>query len=269
MTTADAYAGIGYFSQEGIGGDVRIQTKRFIINGQGSKLQDTGIFSNTLNSKPGGNLFIQTDSLEMTHRAAISARNYTGTGNAGQINIQAQHIHLQERSIIETSAVQGGGGNIVINGLAESLHLDNSTISTSVAAGVGSGGNITLDSPRFMILNHGQVRAQADAGRGGNIAIAAEHFVKSVESLVSASSNLGIDGQVVIQSPTEDVGNQVLNLSANFLNAAGLFPRSCAARIADQRPSEFVRPFTLTVKPQQAGKDPSDLRPSFTKLERH
>jgi len=262
MTTADSDAGIGFFSQEGIGGDIRIQTKHLIVNNQDSKLQGSGIFSNTLNPKPGGNLFIQTDSLEMTHGAAISARSYNSTGNAGQINIQAQRIHLQERSIIETSAVRGGGGNIVINGLAESLHLDNSMISTSVAAGAGGGGNITLESPRFMILNHGQVKAQADAGRGGNIAITAEHFVKSVESLVSASSNLGIDGQITIDSPTEDIGSQVLSLSANYLNAASLFPRSCAAKIADQRPSEFVRPFTLIVRPKTAAHAPEDTRAS-------
>jgi len=58
------------------------------------------------------------------------------------------------------------------------------------------------------------------------------------------------------------VGNQMLNLSAKYLNAASLFPRSCAARIADQRPSEFVRPFTLTVKSKVISAAPEDLRAS-------
>jgi hypothetical protein len=150
----------------------------------------------------------------------------------------------------------------VLNGVSGLLHLDNSEITTSVAVGQGSGGNITIEQPQFVVLNQAQIKAQADAGHGGNIHIIAQNFIPSVESLVSASSNLGINGQITIDSPTEDIGNQVLSLSANYLNAASLFPRSCAARIADQRPSEFVRPFTLIVKSKTVAPAPEDLRAS-------
>ena len=90
----------------------------------------------------------------------------------------------------------------------------------------------------------------------------AQHFVPSFDSLISASSNLGIDGQVIIESPAEDVGDQVLSLSVNYLNAASLFPRSCAAKIADQRPSEFIRPFTLDLKMHTFSNAPEDVYPS-------
>ena len=209
----------------------------------------------------GGALRIETDRLNLAHGAAISARSY-GRGDAGSINVQAQHLHLAQHSSISTAATQAGGGNIELAGLSELLYLDQGEITTSVATGQGSGGNITIEQPQFTVLNQAQIKAQADAGHGGDILIAAAHFVPSVESLVSASSNLGIDGQISIQSPTEDVGSQVLNLSAKYLNAASLFPRSCAARIADQRPSQFVRPFTLIVRPKTMVAAPEDTRAS-------
>jgi hypothetical protein len=186
-------------------------------------------------------------------------------GNAGSLSIQVPIINILDGAEISARANRSGGGNIELIA-SQLVYLRNAQLTTSVKGGFGNGGNLTLNQPNFIVLNHGQIKAEADAGHGGNIAIAANNFVKSVESVVSASSNLGVDGQITIDSPTEDVGSQVLNLSASFLNAASLFPRSCAARIADQRPSEFVRPFTLTVKPQHVGKDPSDLRPSLTQL---
>ena len=256
-----AYAGTAFLKGEGIGGDIHIQAKQLTLSNQHPHLQRTGIFTDTYSQGLGGNLLIQTESLDITGDAAISARSYS-LGDAGQIKLQAQNLRLTEHGAISTAATQAGGGNIVLNGISGLLHLDNSEITTSVATGQGSGGNITIEQPQFVVLNQAQIKAQADAGHGGDIRIAAAHFVPSVESLVSASSNLGIDGQITIDSPTEDIGSQVLNLSANYLNAASLFPRSCAAKIADQRPSEFVRPFTLIVRPKTAAHAPEDTRAS-------
>ena len=260
------YAGSEFLlgTGRGHGGDIRIQAKQLTLNGENQKpslQQITSISSDTYSPGQGGNLFIETESLNISHGAAISARSFD-KGDAGQINLHAHNLRLTERSAISTAATQAGGGNIVLNGVSGLLHLDNSEITTSVAVGQGSGGNITIEQPQFVILNQAQIKAQADAGHGGNIHIIAQNFIPSVESLVSASSNLGINGQITIDSPTEDIGNQVLSLSANYLNAASLFPRSCAARIADQRPSEFVRPFTLIVKSKTVAPAPEDLRAS-------
>ncbi|MEZ5673308.1 MAG: hypothetical protein R3E08_13395 [Thiotrichaceae bacterium] len=38
-----------------------------------------------------------------------------------------------------------------------------------------------------------------------------------------------------------------MSLNNNFLDVSGLFPQSCRAKTAGQRPSEFVRPFAFTV----------------------
>ncbi len=197
------YAGTAFLSGSGsgIGGEIRIQAKQLTLSGH-QHLQLTGIFSNTYNQGPGGNLFVQTDSLDITGDAAISARSY-GLGEAGQINLQASHLHLAQHGSISTAATQAGGGNIDLTGLSGLLYLDHGEITTSVATGHGSGGNITIGNPQFVVMNQGNIVAQADAGSGGNIHLVAQQFLKTPDSLVSASSRVGLDGQVVIDSPAE------------------------------------------------------------------
>jgi filamentous hemagglutinin family protein len=244
----------------GNGGNLTVTATGDIVIEGSNPFNPSSISTNTFLSGQGGNIDLQANRLILRDGGAIVA-NSLGTGNAGNVHINANEIHLSNGGEITSAAVQAVGGNIVIN-TPYLLNLQQGQITTSVHNGIGHGGNITIEQPQFVVLNQGKIIAQADAGQGGNIHLIAQHFIPSVESLVSASSNLGIDGQVTISSPTEDVGNQVLNLSANYLNAASLFPRSCAARIADQRPSEFVRPFTFIVKPQTAAPAPEDTRGS-------
>jgi len=244
----------------GNGGNLTVTaTGDIVIEGR-NPFNPSSISTNTFLSGQGGNVDIQANRLILRDGGAVVA-NSLGTGNAGDIHIKANEIHLSSGSEITSAAIQAIGGNIVIN-TPYLLNLQQGQITTSVHNGIGHGGNILIENPQFVVSNQGKIIAQADAGQGGNIHLIAQHFIPSVESLVSASSNLGIDGQITINSPTEDVGNQMLNLSAKYLNAASLFPRSCAARIADQRPSEFVRPFTLIVKSKTVAPAPEDLRAS-------
>jgi len=249
------------FLGTGNGGEVTIEvTGDLCIQGSNSLGIPSNISSNTLATGHGGNVIIHANHVQMSDGGMIMTNSF-GTGNAGGLTIQANTLKILDQGQITTSAQYSEGGDIHIT-TAEQLHVQDGQIITSVAGGDGNSGNILLDQSQFIVLNQGQIKAQAAAGQGGNIRIAAQHFVPSVESVVSASSRLGIDGQISIQSPTEDVGDQVLSLSAKFLNASSLLPRSCAARIADQRPSEFVRPFTLTVKSQGVRAAPEDLRAS-------
>ncbi len=66
----------------------------------------------------GGNIFLQTKTLQLRHDSQISAQA-TGTGNGGNISITgfspADSVVLLEGSKINANAVQGQGGNIQIN----------------------------------------------------------------------------------------------------------------------------------------------------------
>jgi hypothetical protein len=228
------------------------------LSNQHQRLQGTGIFSDTYTQGPGGNLFIQTDSLDITGDAAIAARSY-GLGDAGQINLQALHLHLAQHGSISTAAAQAGGGNIDLVGLSELLYLDHGEITTSVAGGMGNGGNITLSNPQFVVMNHGNIIAQADAGHGGNIHIVAQQFLKTPDSLVSASSRLGIDGQVRIDSPDQTIGDSLLASPKEFIDVSGLLPRRCESMSFE----EFLNRSTFYVYPIAGSTlSPYDLKPS-------
>lgn len=233
---------------QGHGGDIHIQTKQLTLDGENQKpslQQLTGISSDTYSQGQGGNLFIEAESLDISHGAAISARSFD-TGDAGQINLQAQHLHLAKHGSISTAATQAGGGNIVLSGLSGLVYLDHGEITTSVATGQGSGGNITIETPRFVVLNQGQIIAQADAGHGGNIRIVAKQFITSSESLVSASSRLGLDGNVEITSPDATISSGLLNLSKVFIKKLQIRD-ICKEAIAGQLPTEFQLPLTFKV----------------------
>jgi filamentous hemagglutinin family protein len=253
-----AYAGTAFLKGEGIGGDIHIQAKQLTLSNQHPHLQRTGIFSDTYSSKPGGSLFVQTDSLAIKGDGAISARSYY-TGDAGRISLQASRLHLAQHGSISTAATQAGGGNIDLTGLAGLLYLEDSEITTSVTSGQGSGGNITITQPQFTVLNKGLIKAQADAGNGGNIHIVAQQFLNTPDSLISASSRVGLDGQVRIDSPDQTIGNSLLASSKTVRDISGLLPRRCESMSFE----EFLNRSTFYVYPIAGSTlSPYDLKPS-------
>lgn len=179
----------------------------------------------TLGSGQGGNIELHAHSL---HTSGLTSGIYTNSysdqahaGNAGTLAIQADHITLSDHSGISTQALHAGGGNIYI-ATSHRLHLDQGFVTTSVSGGVGNGGNITVDYPQFIVLNQGDIRAQADEGHGGNIYLAAQQFVYSIESVISASSNKGLDGEIWIDSPENSLGNDLSALPSAIPLEIGL-----------------------------------------------
>jgi tRNA A-37 threonylcarbamoyl transferase component Bud32 len=146
-------------------------------------------------------------------------------GQAGNIDITANQMTISDGGAINTSAINASGGNITIN-VREMIYLrEQGHITTNVHSGSDDGGNINITNPRFILLNQGQITAQADTGHGGNIRIVAEQFIKSYESLISASSRLGLDGEVQIDSPAVDLDAMLVVLSGNPIEAK--FPKGC------------------------------------------
>ena len=146
---------------------------------------------------------------------AVSARS-NATGNAGYLIVQADTIKLTNQGKISTEAENAAGGNIIIR-TPNLLYFHDARITTSVGAGKGKGGDISIESPQFTVLNQGQIIAQADAGQGGNINIKSKQFITSPDSLISASSNLGLDGNVKIDSPEIDMEGFLVVLPGGFI----------------------------------------------------
>ena len=170
--------------------------------------------------------------------------NSTGSASAtaGNINIVTSDLAMQSGSIT-TEATLADGGNISITTTGSMIFLTDSQITTSVASGIGSGGNITIGSAAqpfdFIILNDSQIRADAFGGPGGNINIFANVFLPS-DTIVSASSALSTSGTIDIQATFTDVSGSVVQLPETPLQATELLRASCAARFAGGKASSLV-----------------------------
>jgi filamentous hemagglutinin family protein len=157
---------------------------------------------------------------------ASSENRSDNAGIAGNIAVSANTINVTEGGLINTATQNAGGGNITLT-TPHLLYLRAGEITTSVKGGTGSGGDITISQPGFVVLDNGLIKAQAYEGRGGNIRILAKQFIPSYDSLVSASSRLGIDGEVMISSPEEDISGSFLNLTTDFFDASALLKKKC------------------------------------------
>jgi hypothetical protein len=147
-------------------------------------------------------------------------------GETGTMSLHTQNLRVTD-SAITTEAISAGGGSINLK--ADKLVLlDRGQLTTSVQGGLEKGGNIVINHPTFIVLNQGQVKAQADEGQGGNIRIEANQFIASPKSLISASSRLGIDGQVVISAPNENISGSLFGLT-NQLKEAVMSKQPCGA----------------------------------------
>jgi filamentous hemagglutinin family protein len=229
----------------GRGGDVVLNggtvslTNGASINSQSGSEEDNGKFS----TGRAGDIIMNVTSLTLANQSKITSSSLgtvVNAGNAGNIAIQSGSSVLLNNSSITTEARGASGGQITINA-SEMIRLTNSQVSTSVAGSDvdTAGGNISIDPP-FMIMQNSQIIAQAFAGSGGAINIIAGAFLADPNSLVDASSTLGVSGTVNIQSPVQNIGEELTALTEEFASAAALLAQQCAARVADGKFSTFV-----------------------------
>ena len=226
-------------SSGGRGGDVVLNVETVSLS-NGAKIN-----SSTSEAGRAGDITMNVGSLTLANHSEITNSSSgvdiaAGAGDAGIITIQSGSTVVMSNSSITTESSQASGGQIVINA-PEMVRLTNSRISTSVEGNAtdSNGGNIAID-PQFVILQNSQIIAQANAGSGGAINVTAGVFIADPNSVVSASSQQGPQGTVRIQSPVQNLGEQLTPLSQQFSSAAALLAQRCAARVADGKFSTFV-----------------------------
>ncbi len=232
----------------GSGGDLTISAPVLMLRDKGRILAGTILSdkteeNNTLPEGPGGDIHLDIGVLEMRGNTSISSES-DGTGDAGFVGIHASGIWLTEGSRITTDAKISGGGRIAIDS-DTSFHLSDSEISTSVSEGTGNGGDIRIGNPetgtgpKFVTLNHSNIRANADAGDGGAVFIAAENYFRSSDSVTQASSKRGNEGRVRIETPDVDLTGSLTLLPGNFLDVSRWLKTPCAQR-SGEKTSRFA-----------------------------
>ena len=190
-------------------------------------LSDSSITSQAESTGDGGDIsIIASKSVDMESGSSISSSSL-GEGLAGNIYLNAGDELKLEDSSITTQATIADGGNITIRA-KDMIYLNQSDITTSVENGLGSGGNIDID-PEFFILRGSNILANAYGGDGGNIVLVAKHFITSADSSIDASSALGMDGSIDLSSPDEEVADDLVVLSDNYLDVTSLISERCGA----------------------------------------
>ncbi|OQX21510.1 MAG: hypothetical protein BWK80_33110 [Desulfobacteraceae bacterium IS3] len=196
-----------------------------------------------------GNIAIEAGNIRLGNEASVSSASHApeNGGAAGSIRIAADSLYLLNRSSLTTEAENTGvieetadkqNGRIEMQ-IKDTLYLSDSRITTSVKGGLGNGGDIEIGSPTFVVLNKGEIKANAYQGSGGNIRIVTEHFIQSFKSIVSASSQFGLDGSIEIEAPDENISETLITLPASYLDVSRWMQNPCAER-GTRKTSTFV-----------------------------
>lgn len=218
----------------GHGGRVQVTaTEEVALSGPGS-----GVFTDAEGSGAGGDIFVRAATIGIRDGATVSAKS-TETGDAGNVYLIAGNSIFLDGSAVTTEATLASGGNIKLTA-PDIVKLSNSNITSSVQGGADTvGGDIGID-PRFVILNHSEISANAIEGEGGNIHIVTDYFIASTDSRVTASSERGIDGTVVIDAPEREVAGSVTALPSEFLDTSALMRGHCGADRAAGKASSLI-----------------------------
>jgi len=231
----------------------------FQKNNSPENLSVSGIYSRSESAEAfggdAGEIRLNASDLFLSDKGSIST-SAEGGGNAGTVAVHAaDSVKIEDHAAITTEAVGAGGGRIIIEA-GNLLYVSDAEMTTSVKDGTGNGGDITIGNPRFVILNHSAVRANAYEGAGGNIRITAQHFIQSGTALLEASSEKGIDGSVEIESPQSDVSSELTALPLNFIDARQWLRSPCSEN-SGEKTSRF-----MVIGPDAAANPFDDLRAS-------
>ncbi|MFZ9738023.1 MAG: beta strand repeat-containing protein, partial [Prochlorotrichaceae cyanobacterium] len=220
----------------GAGGEIiLIATEGLFIKDDGS-----GIFSNTEENSTGnaGSIFIDPPIVDIRDGAGISV-NSLGAGTGGNITLAAGDLTLDNNAFISASTVNSNGGQIFLTIGGNLLLLNNSYLSAAAGLGQaagGDGGSITIDAASILGFNNADISANAGLGRGGNITINTPillgFLVKNVPDTSSdPRNNISASGQAsagtITINNSVDPSKGLDPLAANLADLASRVRQAC------------------------------------------
>jgi filamentous hemagglutinin family protein len=193
---------------KGNAGNVTVQARENVsIDGVGSdgySSYSSGIFSTVKPTGEGraGNITITARSLSLT-KGSFVLSNTRGFGDAGNIRIQASDgVFVDGTFVDETRGIH-----------------QNTEIATTVAAGVGNGGNIRITTGLLSLTNGGEVNATTYAkGNAGKIVVDASRaiiidgpgktgFSSGISNEVGGSTAVGKGGDITLTTEKLEITN--------------------------------------------------------------
>lgn len=212
-------------SSLGLGGSIEVQADRIQLVGQSAL-----IAAAAAKSQPAGSVHVTADSLVIGGGGGITA--LSGRSSAGQVRIDAlNRLVLENRSAITASAATDGGS--VDLRVGELFYLNNSRLLSTAGEGgrEGSGGNISVSHPDFIVLSRGRISANAALGQGGNIFLNADSFLNSGTAITASGTT---SGTIEIRAPDLDLSNALLPITALFVDDTLTFEDRCPKHVGEE-----------------------------------
>ncbi|GAB4291211.1 MAG: hypothetical protein Fur0025_26360 [Oscillatoriaceae cyanobacterium] len=205
---------------------------RVTFDGLGSNQRPSAAFTTVelFARGDGGNINITADSFSLTDQAFLSASSF-GNGTAGNIQIAANSMLLDGQTFLSANTFSGEG-NISLN--AADIILRRGSGITTDASGTATGGNITISTTNLVALENSDISANAEDSFGGRVVVNARGIFgtefraqNTPFSDITATSQLGAEfsGSVELNTPEVDPSSGLVNLPANFIDAASLMGR--------------------------------------------
>jgi filamentous hemagglutinin family protein len=217
------------------GGEIRI----------GSLLRDRNSPNSPLDTErgDGGTLNINAkESVEITGARNINGKRVQSSlsakgesnGNAGNIFLKSQSLEVSNDGLISAATAAGSGGNITLQ-VDNSIRLQNDSLISAAATGKANGGNINLNTT-FVIAgpkgNNDIVANAGEQGTGGRIEIDAESVLGiKVRPQNDQTNDLdatgGVDGEVIINTPDTNTTQAVLETPENIVEVERMVSQVC------------------------------------------
>jgi filamentous hemagglutinin family protein len=222
----------------GQGGDLTLNIAESVLIEGFIQPRYSGFVSNTFTQGNGGTIQLSTPQLTIQNDGAIQTAS-RGFGDAGNILLTINNLALHD-SVITTQAEKAAGGEMTIQ-INHRLDLLNSQISAEATGDKArdQGGNLTIFQPKFVILDHSNIFTRGYAGTGGNIKIIADQFLQTSDSVLDASSQLNQDGEIRIEAPETNIGEEVVILPKQLVTPK--LPTWCQTQLRDDEKSGHFR----------------------------
>ncbi len=186
---------------EGDAGDVSIQTKQLVIDGQGSD-SFTGITSQAGASSSAlvGNVQIDAHTIELiqggrigiSHLGLLITQSDFDQYISGDISLNADTIKLSDASEIRANAFGNApAGNIYVL-VSDNLELTQSSRITT-SANSNDGGAILINGNGSLVLHDALITTSTNGGDGGNINIAVPAMIMD-GGFIQANTTIGASG---------------------------------------------------------------------------
>jgi filamentous hemagglutinin family protein len=208
---------------EGAGdaGGLTINTGKLIVE-DGGQVTAGNVAGST---GAGGNMTVTASDFVKVSGESVKAQQYSrlttrsaGTKDAGDLTINTPKLIIQDGGQVSTGTLvdsKGNSGNLTVNasdyvivtGFTTTLEADAETISsrlTNRTQGTGNAQDLTINTPKLIIQNGGQISAgtvRESTGNGGNLIVNASDSVQVIGKAVNTA------GETIISRLTNRTEN--------------------------------------------------------------